>query len=515
MKIIKYILVIILSFTLNLGFLSAQEQWVSPIANDKQELAIQKIVQIVNKRWWDFKKKILSQLKGMESKINPDKKPILDRLMYLIGSDGTMVIQNKRKNIPKNSSGGTILISPTQGWNSTWALDYSRVKYWVWISALQTTGMDFSKPDVQSLSFVIGFGDAIYDEVWKTSLLSRDDTFWFQIENVTSWYKSDSADYFPVYGWAKQIFEVWPEFFWNKNWLHHIRIKLMSLKMNRYENYFHAQNLTEFSINVTWISTVKKKISNENVDYCKTQIWDVIYSLEPCWITTEFTKWNWNKDFSFKIHTSSGSALYGYGIHWNMDSLTDRFKVQWLPDKSIDWWNSDWWATWDSTIEKYFSDEKIKTWSYSWYLSILIDQWRDRKELKFPIKLKVLPSDPNKIIDYCKTQFWDIIYYLDPCSMNLTMIKWKWNVDYSFYVTNKEKIRGVSFNLGNNIEWFPQFTLQWWAVSWGADGKIPVDKYLPEDKFSIWKYSWYIPISIYDAWKKARELRLFIILKVE
>lgn len=51
----------------------------------------------------------------MESKINPDKKPIFDRLIYLIGNDGAAVVQNKRKNVPKSNSEIVSLISSTEG----------------------------------------------------------------------------------------------------------------------------------------------------------------------------------------------------------------------------------------------------------------------------------------------------------------------------------------------------------------------------------------------------------------
>lgn len=106
MKTVKYILFVILCLTFGLNFLNAQEQWSEALDSNKQELTVQRAVQIINKRWWEFKEKTLTQLRNIENKIQPDKKPIFDRLMYLIG--GNTTIQNKHRNIPKNNSIGLI-----------------------------------------------------------------------------------------------------------------------------------------------------------------------------------------------------------------------------------------------------------------------------------------------------------------------------------------------------------------------------------------------------------------------
>ncbi len=71
--------------------------------SEKQELAIQKVVQIINKKWPNYKKKILAQLSTMKNKIWANRMAIYDRLVYLLSNDGnnsSVTTPNKRKNVP-------------------------------------------------------------------------------------------------------------------------------------------------------------------------------------------------------------------------------------------------------------------------------------------------------------------------------------------------------------------------------------------------------------------------------
>ncbi len=77
------------------------QSWYQPLP-EKQELAVQKVVQIINKKWVNYKGKVLAQLSAMKSKIWVNRIAIYDRLVYLLSSDtkGSITTPNKRKNVP-------------------------------------------------------------------------------------------------------------------------------------------------------------------------------------------------------------------------------------------------------------------------------------------------------------------------------------------------------------------------------------------------------------------------------
>ncbi len=85
----------------NISVNNMDSKWTLPLLT-KQELAIQKVVQIINKKWPNYKKKILAQLSTMKNKIWANRMVIYDRLVYLLSSDSnsSVTTPNKRKNVP-------------------------------------------------------------------------------------------------------------------------------------------------------------------------------------------------------------------------------------------------------------------------------------------------------------------------------------------------------------------------------------------------------------------------------
>lgn len=177
--------------------------------------------------------------------------------------------------------------------------------------------------------------------IWKTEYILPSNLFWESFLISVVWFEAEPIPWFTSFykDWSYKEIYKWERFFtWYMN---------------------------------DWVES----------NNCKTLIDGITYSLEPCGINETLIKWEWDKDFSFKLNSSNMSKWFHYSVGWNPDNF---------PLNSILWWVSWGFTDSNSIINRYFSEYSLQVWKYSWYLWVGI-KWPDWKDsiLRFYINLEV------------------------------------------------------------------------------------------------------------------------------
>ncbi len=404
--------------------------------------------------------------------------------------------------------------------------DSNITKLWVWISDLESTDMDFSKSETQKIGFTISFDISIYTEPWRQTLVSKHDTFWFRITNLTTWQSTTIPSYWKAFPWTNNKLWLLPEFFWDKNWKHTIKIETISNNIHVYSDYYGIDNITEFSVNVKWIWTwaSKKVWVWETSNDCKTVLNWVTYTLEPCWwVNLELTKLTWDLSYKFKIKASKDIDPDIYiDIYWNKEYQANKF--EWFPHNSLSVSNAFYNGEKHDSIDFKIivNDRYLDIGKYSWLIYIWLKKWdvTPKNWLNLPIKVNV-KSNTESNIDHCKTKVWDATLTLEPCSLKLTHVKWKSNKTFEFNVKSndwKNHWFGFYWNMTSSgifeYTWVPKYSLQIETSNWFANSPLPTKGYFKDSLMDIWTYNTFVYIVPYDNWFSYKALRLPIKLEV-
>jgi len=403
------------------------------------------------------------------------------------------------------------------------------LKLWVGVSNITSSNMDFSLSEKQNISFLFSFDEYIYKTPGRETLVNKNDTFWFRITNLASWKTQNIPNYWQAFPWTKHTINLSSDFFWDKNWRHQIRIEAISNNIYVYSDYYNKGNITEFNIDIKWIWTSKKIWIWETQDNCKTILWTSTYILEPClWINIELVKWMGDKKFNFKIKANKllESDIYT-NIYWNKEKIPNNFI--WFPKNSLRDSNTSW-VKYNDYIEFEYviKNNNIPVWNYNWTLHIWIKKWDTeiKNWLNLPLKVTMKENFNKGNIDYCKTEVWDTVLYLEPCQLEIIHIKWSGNKEFSFEVKSsdwKKYSYSILWNLENinawlDYVWMPRFSVRWWWSNWTTWSSWKEYKYFVDDIIDIWTYNTFVYVVPNEwgyNWIEYRELRLPIKLVVK
>lgn len=434
-------------------------------------------------------------------------------------SDQTSSNQKRAKNNPNTTS--------IQGANNdTWII-YGKGRYGLWISNITTTNLNFAETIEQKINFSFSFDESVYSTPWTYWLISVHDRFDFRIRNKTSWQIVDISMGATAYPWTTLWLWLTPAFFWDKNWTHEIIIQPISNNLHIYESHYMLPKATQVFVNVSWIwswASIQVAVWETDNDCEATFEW-INYRLEPCgWIDEELTKWDWDKNFKYRIyHSEKPSKLIHFEVYWSKRLWyheTDWFptgsihKKQWLPlvtDKYTEY-------------EFIFDESKIAEWYYSWKFSIWIKniRWSSqiRNRLNLPINLKVKESAWP--VNKCKTTNNWVTIYVTPCELTVTHFEWFWNTEFKYDVITsdwKEYIYNVDWapdrSKWQRYEWVPAFAInnnRWWKTNRESSFNPEIyDGYLEK-----WTYKTTMYIIVrFDSWQESRALEIPLTIKVK